>query len=81
MSHVGSKTGSLGQFLEKPCVHSRRHSFVRMFIFIESRPELKMGYVGSKSRSLGQFLEKPCVHSRGHSFDPVFMKLCQNLLF
>ena len=27
MGHVGSKTMSLGQFLEKPCVLSRRHSF------------------------------------------------------
>ena len=27
MGHVGSKTGLLGQFLEKPCAHSRRHSF------------------------------------------------------
>ena len=26
--HVGSKTRSLGQILEKHCVHSRVHSFV-----------------------------------------------------
>ena len=52
--------------------------FVRMFVVIKSRPELKMGHVGSKTRSLGQFLEKPCVLSRRHSFDPIFMKLCQN---
>ena len=33
-------------------------NFVRMFIFIEARPEIKMGHVGSKIRSLGQFLEQ-----------------------
>ena len=32
MGHVGSKTRSLGQFLEKPCVLSRRHSFDRVFM-------------------------------------------------
>ena len=27
IGHVGSKTRSLGQILEKPCVHSRGHIF------------------------------------------------------
>ena len=27
VGHVGSKPRSLGQILEKPCVHSRGHSF------------------------------------------------------
>ena len=27
LGHVGSKTRSLGKILEKPCVHSKRHSF------------------------------------------------------
>ena len=27
VGHDGSKTRSLGQILEKPCVHSKRHSF------------------------------------------------------
>ena len=27
LGHVGSKTRSLGQILEKTCVHSKRHSF------------------------------------------------------
>ena len=79
-----SKSRSLGQILEKPCVHSKRHSltqssriYVRLLIIIISRLNLKLGHVGSKTRSLGQILEKPCVHSRGHSFDPKFMKLCQ----
>ena len=31
LGHVGSKTRSLGQILEKPCVHSRGHSFDHKF--------------------------------------------------
>ena len=83
---------SLGKIFEKPCVHSREHSFdpkfmklFRMLIIIISRSYLKLGHVGSKTRSqgqlLGQIIEKPCVHSRGHSFDPNSMKFCQNVYF
>ena len=32
LGHVGSKTRSLGQILEKPCVHSREHSFDSKFM-------------------------------------------------
>ena len=32
MGHVGSQTRSLGQFLEKTCVLSRRHSFDPVFM-------------------------------------------------
>ena len=32
MGHVGSKTRSFGQFLEKPYVLSRRHSFDPVFM-------------------------------------------------
>ena len=53
MGHVGSKTRSLGQILEKPCVSSRGHIFspvilnlVRMFVLMKSRMSLKMGHVG-----------------------------------
>ena len=31
MGHVGSNTRSLGQFLEKPFVHTRRHSLEPKF--------------------------------------------------
>ena len=86
LGHVGSKTRSLGQILEKPCVHSRGHSFDHKFmkvcqnvIIIISRLNLKLGHVGSKTRSLGQILKKRCVHSRGHSFDSKLMKLYQNV--
>ena len=81
LGHVGSKTRSLGQILEKPCVHSRGHSFDHKFMKLcqnVSRSSSKLGHVGSKTKSLGQILEKPCVHSRGHSFDSKFMKLNQN---
>ena len=70
LGYVGSKTRSLGQILEKPCVHSKRHSFdpmfinfVRLLIIIISMSDLKLGHVRSKTRSLGQLLEKPCVPS------------------
>ena len=32
VGHVASKTRSLGQILEKPCVHSRGHSFDSKFM-------------------------------------------------
>ena len=32
MGHVGSKTRSLGQILEKPCVHSRGHILSRILM-------------------------------------------------
>ena len=32
LGHVGSKTRSLGQIIEKPCVHSRGHSFDHKFM-------------------------------------------------
>ena len=86
LGHVGSKTKSLGQILEKTSVYSRGHRFdhkfinyVRMLIIIMSRSSLKLGHVGSKTRLLGHFLEKPCVHSRGHSFDSKVMKHYQNV--
>ena len=34
LGHVGSKTRSLGQILEKHCVHSKRHSFDPKFMKI-----------------------------------------------
>ena len=55
---VGLKTRSVGQIMEKPCEHSRSHSFVqsssnllRMIILTISRSSSNMGDVGSK---LGQ---------------------------
>ena len=86
LGDVGSKTRSLGQILEKTCVHSGGHSFdsksmnyIRMLMIIISRSSSKLGHVRSKTRSLGQILEKPSVPSRGHSFNLKFMKLCQKV--
>ena len=86
LGHVRSKTRSKGQILEKPCVHSRGHSFdskvmklCQLLIIIISRSSSKLGRVGSKTRSLGQISEKPCVHSRGPRFDHKFIKMCQNV--
>ena len=69
MGHVRSKTRSLGQILEKPCVHSRGHTFSPAIMkygqnvcLIKSQTFLKMVHVGPKTRSLGQILEKPFVH-------------------
>ena len=85
LGHVGAKTRSLGKILEKPCVHSRGHSFdlksMKLGQNVNShkcKSSSKLGRVGSKTRSLGQIMRKPCVHSGGHSFDQKFMKLCQN---
>ena len=60
------KTRLLGHILEKPCVHSRGHSFEKKFMKLcqnvnsyKSRSNLKLGHVGSKTRSLGQIMKKP----------------------
>ena len=65
LGHGGSKTRSLGQSLEKSCVHSERDSFdskfmklCQIFYHHNFRSGLKLGHVRSKSRSLGQILEK-----------------------
>ena len=89
MGHVGSKTRSLSQILEKTmCTRSRGHNFSPIIMKhnqnvcldeFENGTSSKMGHVGSKTRSLGQILEKPFVQSRGHIFNPIIMKLGQNV--
>ena len=81
----GKKTGSLGQILEKPCVHSRGHIFSpivmklgQTFCLAEILYIVKMGHVGLKTKSLDQILAKPYVRSRGHIFSLVMIKLNQN---
>ena len=65
IGHVGSKSRSLGQILEKPCVRCRGHisvqyswNLVRMFVLMISWTSMKMCYVGWKTRSQGEILEK-----------------------
>ena len=72
MAHVGSKTRSLGQTLEKPCVCSRDQIFglilmklVQSFCLYETLYILKMGHIGSKTRSLGQIIEDPMLVTKG----------------
>ena len=83
MVHVGSKTRSQFQILEKPCVCSRGHIFSPIImklgqnvLLIKSWSCLKMGHFGSKTTSN---LVKPCVHSSGHIFSLIIMKLGQNV--
>ena len=59
LGQVGSKPRLLDQIIEKPCVHSRRHSFDPKFIKLcqivnHYNVSSKLGQVGSKTRSLGQ---------------------------
>ena len=86
MGHIGSKTWSLGQTLEKPIVRSRgqisvqlSQNVVRMFVLMKSRTNSTIGNVRSKTRSPGQILEKSCVCSRCHIFSPIIIQLGQNV--
>ena len=72
MGHVGSKTRSLAQTLEKPCACSRDQNFgliimklVQSFCLDETITVLKMGHIGSKTRSLGQIIENPMLVTKG----------------
>ena len=87
MGHVGSKTRSLGQILEKPCVRYKGHIFRPIIVkygqyvcLDKISNEFENGsYRNKKTRSLGQILEKPCEGSRGHIFGLIIMKLGQNV--
>ena len=86
LGHVASKTRSLGQILEIPCVHSKRHSFDPKLMTLchnvnhhNIKVKFETGHVRSKTRSLGQILKKRSVPSRGYSFDIKFMKLYQKV--
>ena len=86
MGHVGLKTRSLGQILEKPYVCSRGHIFSLIILkhgqnvcLDEISNDFENGLCQSKTRSLGQILEKPSVHCRGHIFSLIIMKPSQNV--
>ena len=82
LGHLGSKTRSLVQMLEKPCVRSRGYIFspiIMKLVLMKSQTSVKIGHVWSKTRSQGQILEKPCVRSRGHILSLMIMKLGQNI--
>ena len=72
MSHVWSKTKSLGQTLEKLCVCSRDQIFslilmklVQSFALMKPCTFLKMSHIGSKTRSIGQIIEDPMLVTKG----------------
>ena len=87
MGHIGSKTRSLGQILEKSSVRCRGHILSLIVMKLchnvcldkKSRTSTKMGHVRSKTRSLGEILEKPCVCTKGNIFSLIVMKLVQNV--
>ena len=88
MSHVRSKTRSLGQIPEKPYVHSIGHIFSPIIMKLgqnvcldEISDRFENGSCWVKTRSLVQILEKPCVCSRSHGpiISLIIMKLGQNV--
>ena len=86
LDHVGSKTRSLDQIIEKLCVRSGGHIFNLMLMkpylnvcLIKISKDLKIDHVCSKTRSLGQIIEKPCVRSRGHILSVILMESGQNV--
>ena len=86
MGHVGSKTRSLDQILEKPCVRPRAHIFSPIIVKFcqnvhinEISDEFEKSHVGSKTRPLGQNLETLCISCRGHIFSLIIMKPSQNV--
>ena len=73
IGHVGSKTRSLGQILEKLCTCSRGHIFSPIIM------KLGQNVCLDDISQQFQILEKPCVRSRGHIFSPIIMKPGQNI--
>ena len=74
MGHVGAKTRSLGQILEKPFICCRGHIFSPII--------MKLGLnvcLDEISDKLDQILEKLSVCSRGHIFSPINLKLGLNV--
>ena len=86
MGHVGSKTRSVGQIIEKPCEHDTVHIMHPISMKIcqnvcldETSVKLNMGHVTSNTRSVGQIIEKPCEPDASHIMHPIIMKICQNV--
>ena len=79
MDHVGLKTRSVGQLIEKPCEHPRGHSFGPIFIKLCQDGIWIM--LVSKTRSVGQIIEKPFEHSRSHSFGSIFIEIGQDRIW
>ena len=59
MDHVGPKTRSVGQIIEKPCEHFRDHSLCPIFIKLAQNDHLdnisvKFKYVMPGKKKMGQ---------------------------
>ena len=76
MGHVGTKSRSPGQILEKPFVRSRAHIFGPIFLKLDQDlflndilDEIENGSCWvKKTRSPGQILEKNIVHATEATF-------------
>ena len=74
----GSKSRSVGQIFEKPCVRSRGHIFIR--IFTKLCQNICLDKISDElERGHGQNLEKPCACSICHNFCPIIVKLGKNV--
>ena len=80
MGHDGSKTRSLAQTLEKPCVCSGDQIFglilmklVQSFAVMKPCTFLKIDHIGSKTRSLGQIIEYPMLVTKGLWFKSLLL--------
>ena len=73
MGHVGSKTRSLGQFLEKPCVLSRRHSFDPVFMKLCQNDFLTLNKHLSRRAMLSD--DSSCYVQRGSHSLPLFYSI------
>ena len=84
MVHVGSKTESQVQILDKPCVCSRGYIFSPIIMKLGQNVSIDKILVVFENGSFGvknsvKSFQKPCVHSRGHIFSPIIMKIGQNV--
>ena len=80
--HLGSKTRSLGQILEKPYAHCIRYVFSLILMKLgqnaclyEISDKLDIGPCGGLKLGLSQIFEEPIVCFRGHIFSPIPMEL------
>ena len=58
LGHKVKSYKNLVYSLESTILIQSSWNYVRMFIFMKSRSELKLGHIGLKTRSPGQILEK-----------------------
>ena len=79
MGHVGSKTRSLGQFLEKPCVLSRRHSFDPVFMKLCQNDFLTLNKRLSRRAMLSD--DSSCFLWERYKYTNVKMSVCPSVNF